>query len=194
MPSKATSSVLIVSGTEKGASTISEALTPGLFSPATVAGSGSEARRLLISRRFDLVIINSPLPDEIGLELAIYVSDKTYSGVILIVRGENFDTLSGRAEDYGILTLAKPLSRQLLYQSLKLAVATRARLRLLEKENRKLRSKIEEIHVVNRAKWALIEYLKMSEDQAHHYIEKQAMDLRITMLAVAENILKTYES
>ncbi len=114
--------------------------------------------------------------------------------MILIVRGENFDTLSSRAEDYGVLTLVKPLSRQLLYQSLKLAVATRARLRLLEKENRKLQSKIEEVHVVNRAKWALIEYLKMSEDQAHHYIEKQAMDLRITMLAVAENILKTYES
>ncbi len=194
MPSKATSSVLIVSGTEKGASVISEALTPGFFSPATVAGSGSEARRLLLSRRFDLVIINSPLPDEIGLELSIYVSEKTYSSVILIVRGENFDTLSSRAEDYGVLTLVKPLSRQLLYQSLKLAVATRARLRLLEKENRKLQSKIEEVHVVNRAKWALIEYLKMSEDQAHHYIEKQAMDLRITMLAVAENILKTYES
>jgi response regulator NasT len=185
---------LIVSGTEKGASVISEALTPGFFSPATVAGSGSEARRLLLSRRFDLVIINSPLPDEIGLELSIYVSEKTYSSVILIVRGENFDTLSSRAEDYGVLTLVKPLSRQLLYQSLKLAVATRARLRLLEKENRKLQSKIEEVHVVNRAKWALIEYLKMSEDQAHHYIEKQAMDLRITMLAVAENILKTYES
>ncbi len=194
MPSKATSSVLIVSGTEKGASVISEALTPGFFSPATVAGSGSEARRLLLSRRFDLVIINSPLPDEIGLELSIYVSEKTYSSVILIVRGENFDTLSSRAEDYGVLTLVKPLSRQLLYQSLKLAVANRARLRLLEKENRKLQSKIEEVHVVNRAKWALIEYLKMSEDQAHHYIEKQAMDLRITMLAVAENILKTYES
>lgn len=192
--SKATSSVLIVSGTEKGASVISEALTPGFFSPASIAASGSEARRILISRRFDLVIINSPLPDEAGLDLALYVSEKSYSGVILIVKGESYDALSSRAESYGVLTLAKPISRQLLYQTLKLAVATRARLKLLEKENKSLQSKIEEIHVVNRAKWILIEYLKMSEEQAHHHIEKQAMDLRITKMAVAENILKTYES
>ena len=48
--------------------------------------------------------------------------------------------------------------------------------------------------MVDRAKCALIQYLHMSEPDAHRYIEKQAMDLRITRQEVAEEILKTYES
>ena len=51
---------------------------------------------------------------------------------------------------------------------------------------------MEEIRMVNRAKWLLIEQLKMTEQQAHRYIEKQAMDRCITRRAVAEQILATY--
>ena len=54
--------------------------------------------------------------------------------------------------------------------------------------------KIEEIRVVNRAKLILIQVLKMTENQAQHYIEKQSMDLRQSRLVTAENILRTYES
>ena len=53
---------------------------------------------------------------------------------------------------------------------------------------------MDEIRVVNRAKWVLIEYLHMNEAQAHRYIEKQAMDMRLTRREVAESLIKTYES
>ena len=39
----------------------------------------------------------------------------------------------------------------------------------------------------------LIQYLSMTESQAHRYIEKQAMDMRLPKRAVAESILNTYE-
>lgn len=64
----------------------------------------------------------------------------------------------------------------------------------MQNENDLLRQKIEDIRLVDRAKCVLIEYLKMSEAQAHKYIEKQAMDLRQTRQEVATAILKTYES
>lgn len=51
----------------------------------------------------------------------------------------------------------------------------------------------DEIRLIERAKEVLIEYLKMTEAQAHRYIEKQAMDMRITRREVAESIIKTYE-
>ncbi|MPN40452.1 hypothetical protein SDC9_187989 [bioreactor metagenome] len=63
----------------------------------------------------------------------------------------------------------------------------------LQKENRKLQTTIEEIRLIDRAKCALIQCLLMTEPQAHRYLEKQAMDLRLTKREVAENILKTYE-
>ena len=58
----------------------------------------------------------------------------------------------------------------------------------------RLYSKLEELQLISRAKAVLIEYLKLTEPQAHRYIEKQAMDLGLTRPQVALNILKTYES
>ena len=52
---------------------------------------------------------------------------------------------------------------------------------------------MEEIRLVNRAKWLLISELKMSENDAHKYIEKQAMDRCITRRAMAESIIRTYK-
>lgn len=51
----------------------------------------------------------------------------------------------------------------------------------------------EDIKIINRAKQVLITRLSMSEPEAHRYIEKRAMDMRLTKRAVAESILKTYE-
>lgn len=63
----------------------------------------------------------------------------------------------------------------------------------MERENKDLAAKIDGIRLVNRAKWALIEHLGMTEDQAHRYIEKQAMDARVSKKEVAEGIIRTYE-
>lgn len=51
---------------------------------------------------------------------------------------------------------------------------------------------MEEIRIVGRAKLLLIEKLKMTEPDAHRYIEKTAMDRCISKRAVAESIIKTY--
>ncbi|MBC8532849.1 ANTAR domain-containing response regulator [Yeguia hominis] len=185
--------VLIVSSAEKGAAYISELLNPRAYDAVAVAKSGTEARRMLISETYELVVINAPLSDEFGHELAIRVAEDGASGVILIVKNELFDEICHRVGDDGVLTVAKPVSRHLFYQAVKLLEAVQARWRKLEKENRKLQVKLEEIRIVARAKCILMEYLNMSEGDAHRYIEKQAMDLRTTKKTVAENVLKTYD-
>ena len=79
-------------------------------------------------------------------------------------------------------------------KAVKLISASRRRILGLKNENVRLQKKIEEIRLVDRAKCALIEYLGMTEAQAHRHIEKQAMDLRMTRREVAQGILQTYES
>ena len=64
----------------------------------------------------------------------------------------------------------------------------------LKFQNQKLQDKLEEIRLIDRAKCVLIQYLNMTEQQAHRYIEKQSMDLRQSRVVTAESILKTYES
>ena len=66
------------------------------------------------------------------------------------------------------------------------------RLRKFEKKTLSFEEKMQEIRLVNRAKWLLISELKMEEPQAHRYIEKQAMDRCITRKEVAEEIINTY--
>jgi response regulator NasT len=69
----------------------------------------------------------------------------------------------------------------------------RERVKRIEKENIELRLKIDELRIVGKAKCLLIEKHGMSEPEAHRYIEKQAMDMRITKYRVAEEILQTNE-
>ena len=70
--------------------------------------------------------------------------------------------------------------------------ATRERLRRMEQRAATVEEKMEEIRIVGRAKLLLIEKLKMTEPDAHRYIEKTAMDRCISKRAVAESIIKTY--
>ncbi|MCL2227951.1 MAG: ANTAR domain-containing protein [Oscillospiraceae bacterium] len=184
---------LIVSSAERGTELLTELLTAAGFHQIAALRSGGEARRTLLEREFDLVIINSPLIDESGEGLARQIATQGVSQVMLVVKGEFFDAISANCEDDGVLTIAKPLNKNVFWSGLKLARAAQNRLRRAQAENVKLERKIEEIRIIDRAKCILISNADMSEEDAHRYIEKQAMDLRSTKRDIAEDILRTYE-
>ncbi len=185
-------SVLIVSGVSEGTEIIVNLLPKSEFAPIISASNAGEAKRLLISQTFDIIIINTPLSDEFGSELALDIAENTYSGVVLMVKAELFDEVSCIVEQQGIFTVVKPISRQMVYQAIKLLIAVREKIRKTEEKNVTLKSKMEAIRIINHAKWVLIEKQNLNEATAHRYIEKQAMDQRISKREVAENILKKY--
>ena len=113
--------------------------------------------------------------------------------MLVLCKSELYEQVAYRLEDSGVLTLPRPVNRQIFYSAVKLLVATNARLSKMEKQNRTLREKMEDIRAVNRAKWLLIEHLSMTEQDAHYYIEKQAMDTRLSRREVAEHIIRTYD-
>jgi two-component system, response regulator PdtaR len=186
-------SVLIVSNTNTTLGIISDMLHSQVFSRIVTTQNGAESRRDLIDNSFDLVIIDTPLPDEFGDDLSLHAAETTSAGIILIVNQDRIDDMNAQVEDAGVFVLPKPVSPEFFYQSVKLLVASRKRVMHLENENHKLQDKIEEIRLIDRAKLVLIQVLNMTEAQAHRYIEKQAMDLRQSRSTVAENVIKTYE-
>ena len=187
-------SALIVSNSEKGIEFFAELLRSTEIHQITSLQSCGEARRLLLKQDFDIVIVNAPLRDETGENLSRQIAFKGASQVILVVKNEYFDAVSAACEDDGVLTIAKPVSKTVFWSSLKLAKSAQNRFVRIQAENTKLKKKIEDIRIVDRAKCILISYMNMSEKEAHRYIEKQAMDMRSTKRAVAEGILKTYEN
>lgn len=192
MPRYMQNSILAVSKDERLKEHLSAILPTAQYTLHTAANCGG-ARRALMRTDFDILIINTPLSDEFGVELALDRVQKSSGGVILLVSADRYADIAAKVEGYGVLPVEKPVSRTLLFTVLKLCAATRARMRALEKKTESLAAKMDEIRVVNRAKWALIQVLGMNEEQAHRYIEKQAMDLRLTKREVAENIIRTYE-
>ena len=185
-------SALIVSGTEKEISLFAEILNAASVSKIITLNSAGEARRLLLEQDFDLVIVNSPLPDESGESLSRYIASKDISQVIFAVKSEHFNAVSTVCEGDGVLAISKPVNRDVLWSALSLAKSAGSRIKRIQAENARLKQKIEDIRIVDRAKWALVSGMNLSEQEAHRFIEKQAMDIRSTRREVADRILKTY--
>ena len=186
-------SVLVVSSAEKFVKPMLEMLPEKMFDPIMTATDATQARRKLLENDFDIVIVNSPLKDEFGTRLALDICSKSSAGVLLFVKAEHYADITAKVMPYGVLTISKPTSSSMIAQSVQMLCPTRERLRIMEKKNASVEEKIEEIRIVNRAKCLLIEQLKMTESEAHRYIEKQAMDRCVTRRVIAENIILTYK-
>lgn len=185
-------SVLVVSAAAKFNDTIDAMLPDTDYAPIRFVSSIAAAKRAMLERSYDLVIINTPLPDDFGTKFAIDICAGKGTVALLLVRTEVCEEISAKVQRQGVFTLAKPTSAQMLVQSLKWMTTARERLRRLEQKTATMEEKMEEIRLVNRAKWLLIENLKMSEGDAHHYIEKQAMDRCVSKREIAEGVIRTY--
>lgn len=186
-------SVLIVSGSEKGIEYFEELAGPS-FSQVVHAQSAAEAAELVTHTPFDVVIVNAPLADELGDGFAVRCTENSYAGVLLLIKAELWDTAAAAAENVGVLVLAKPAGKGAIQSAVKLACAVGRRLFKAQSKADTLKSKMDELKTVNRAKWLLIGKLGMNEADAHRYIEKLAMDTRQTRREIAESVIKTYEN
>ena len=185
-------SILVVSAMDNFNSALSDLLSDASYSPVQMVSSVSIANRMLAEREFDFVIVNSPLPDDPGVRLAIDTCSARGTVVLLLVKSDSYIGVYDKVVVHGVFTLSRPISRQSLLLALGWMASARERLRKIEKKTLSIEEKMEEIRLVNRAKWLLISELKMDEPHAHRYIEKQAMDMCVSKRRVAEEIIRTY--
>jgi two-component system, response regulator PdtaR len=95
-----------------------------------------------------------------------------------------------RARDAGAMAyLVKPFSKSDLVPAIEMAVSRFSELQLLEAEVADLTERLETRKVVDRAKSVLQQQLELSEPGAFRWIQKTAMDLRLSMRQVAEGVL-----
>ncbi|MCI8421773.1 MAG: ANTAR domain-containing protein [Clostridia bacterium] len=181
-------SVLIVS-TAEYISKFSAMLSEAGFDEVYQAHSGVEARHLIVERQYALMIINAPLADEFGYDLAIYAVENTTMSVLLLTRADVCDAVENKVEDYGVVVMSKPVTSEGMFKTLKAMYANHNRINSIIKSNRRLQDKIEELKLVDRAKCLLIAHEGMSEEQAHRYIETTAMDMRVSKKQIAEKII-----
>ena len=185
-------SILIVSATDSFTSAFADLLPEARYSPVDTVTSISVAKRVLAEKTYDFVIINAPLPDDAGTRFAIDTCTTKQSSVLLLVKNDIHAGIHDRVAEYGVFTLPKPISKVTMTHALNWLESARERLRQFEKKSISIEDKMAEIRLVNKAKWLLISELKMSEPDAHRYVEKQAMDRCVSRRCIAEEIIKTY--
>lgn len=184
---------VLVAGANDKTFALLQTLLPGSsYDPPLRAGSAGEGKRMALDYAVDIAILNAPMRDEFGTQLALNLA-RDNVGVLLLVPGESFDGVRDQVEDEGVMALAKPLTRQTLEMGLHMITALRGKLLQMDRRNRALQEKMTDIRTINRAKWLLIEQLRMTESEAHYYIERQAMDTRLSRREVAENIIRSYD-
>ena len=185
--------VLIVSLSEKFNNEIGSLLQDS-FSVDCVecAASAGEARRNLLEKSYDFIVVNAPLRDEFGSRLCMDASVSSGTVAAMFAATEVFDEIVHKVTPHGVFVIRKPASKSTVDQSFSLLLSARERLRSVEKKAGKAESKLNEIKIVNRAKWMLIDNEDMSEQDAHKYIEKAAMDSGITKKQAAQIIIEKY--
>ena len=182
-------SVLIVSSSEQFNMVVKKVLPDRRFNVIEVRKSASAARRELLVREYDIVIINAPLQDGMGTDFVMDLVEKNSVGVLFAVPSELYCSANDHLIEYGVLTVSKPVKTEELERNIKLLVAMNDRLDILKKKLVSVNEKLDELRLVSRAKLILVEK-GMSEKDAHEHIIREAMNRGLTKKQVAEEIVE----
>lgn len=149
-----------------------------------VSGAGAQSPA-------DLLIAVMPLSDGTGVEGIIDVAQRhPQLMTILLVRQEAYEQVSYQCRNQQVFVIAMPFKRQVLAEAASFMLRLRAVMDDKDKELARLRKNLSEIRVITRAKLYLIQTRGMTEEEAHYYLEKEAMDRSLTKKEVAEEILR----
>ncbi|MBQ6907670.1 MAG: antitermination regulator, partial [Clostridia bacterium] len=149
-------SVLIVSATEKFNISLMELFPDCKYCPVLLVRDISAAKRALLEREYDFIVVNSPLPDDNGIRFSIDICSDKSSVVMMMIRNELYPAIFEKVSQYGVYTLSKPTSKQIINQALDWMASTKERLGKFERKTLSLEEKMQGIRIVNKAKWLLI--------------------------------------
>jgi AmiR/NasT family two-component response regulator len=153
------------------------------------AGDGAKAIELAEELRPDLVILDVKMPVLDGIAAAERIASQRIAPVVILTAFSQRDLVE-RARDAGAMAyLVKPFSKTDLVPAIEMAVSRFAELSMLEAEVADLTERLETRKSVDRAKNVLQEQLKLTEPEAFRWIQKTAMDLRLSMRQVAEGVI-----
>jgi len=153
------------------------------------AGDGGRAVELVEELRPDLVILDVKMPVLDGIAAAERIAGQRIAPVVMLTAFSQRELVE-RARDAGAMAyLVKPFSSTDLVPAIEMAVSRFTELRALEQEVAGLQERLETRTLVDRAKAALQSDLGLTEPESFRWIQKTAMDLRLSMREVADGVV-----
>jgi two-component system, response regulator PdtaR len=154
------------------------------------ASDGEAAVKLTESFRPDLVIMDIKMPGLDGISAAERITAEHMAPVVILTAFSQRDLVL-RARDAGAMAfLVKPFTKADLVPAIEIAVSRFQEFAALETEVTNLKERLEVRKLLDRAKGLLQAERGMTEAEAFRWIQKSSMDRRMTMRAVAEEVLQ----
>ncbi len=184
-------SILIAASTTKAYEAIAK-IVGAEFGKTRHATSIAMTKQMLAQGRDSMLILYVPMPDESGVEAAAAIAaHHPELEILLIVPAEDYSHIRYQTNDTGILILAKPITKRNLFEAVNMLSFTQKKVEKLVDENRRLRTRLNDMGVITQAKCLLIEKRHMSEEDAHKYLEREAMDFCLPKVEVARNVISS---
>ncbi len=153
------------------------------------AADGERAVSLARELRPDLVVLDVKMPRLDGITAAQRIAEERIAPVVILTAFSQRELVE-RARDAGAMAyLVKPFAKQDLTPAIEMAMSRFAEVQMLASEVADLTERLEARKLIDRAKTVLQDQLGLSEPQAFRWIQKTAMDLRLSMRQVAEGVL-----
>jgi response regulator NasT len=160
-----------------------EMLTEAGYVVVAQATNGVEAIALAQEHKPDLAILDVKMPELDGISAAEKIIE---IAPVLMLTAFSQKDLVERARDAGAMAyVVKPFSISDLVPAIEIAVSRHRQLVALQQEVGDLHERLETRKVIDRAKGILMATLKLSEPDAFSWIQRTAMDRRMSMKDVA---------
>ena len=153
------------------------------------ASDGPSGLKLVRARTPDLLIIQDNIPGISGLEVARILYEDKLAPVILTTDYMHQDLIEKAREARVFAALVKPVEENVLLPAVEMALGNYQEIIRLEKQVKELRDTLESRKLVEKAKGILMKTMGLNEDEAFKRIQKQSMNKRISMRAVAEAVI-----
>ena len=152
------------------------------------ASDGAQAIELVKEHKPDLAILDVKMPILDGISAA---EEIIATCPVLMLTAFSQRELVDRARDAGVMAyVLKPFTINDLVPAIEIAISRHLQMKTLAAEVADLHDRLETRKIIDRAKGILMAALNLTEPQAFSWIQKAAMDRRLTMkevaLAVAE--------
>ena len=152
-------------------------------------GRGDEAVTLVMEHSADLAILDIRMPGLDGLSAARQITEAGETAVVILTAFSQRNLIE-EARDAGVLAyLAKPFRKDELVSAIEVAMARFREMKALESENQDLQQKLETRKAVDRAKGMLMDQHGWTEEQAFVWIRSTAMDNRMKMKEIADQVI-----
>jgi response regulator NasT len=164
-----------------------EMLTEAGYEVIAQASNGEEAINLANLHKPDLAILDVKMPVLDGIS----ASEKIIAvAPVLMLTAFSQKDLVDRARDAGAMAyVVKPFTINDLTPAIEISISRHRQMKSLEAEVADLHDRLETRKVIDRAKGILMQALNLSEPEAFSWIQRAAMDRRITMKEVAEAVI-----